>query len=211
MSPVIHVPSCYSGPQEPLPDCYPGAPPKRYDVIYADPAWTYENKKTGGSHKSGASQHYPTMTVEEICALPVPALGKKSSVCFLWVTVPMLDEGRQVLKAWGYKYKTLHVWHKVGRKGLGYWWRGEVELLLFGVRGKVKAFRMNESNIVAAPVGRHSEKPDLFRRRIERAAEKGVLLEKVELFARVHPTGWDVWGFDVAGSIDLEAYKPPAP
>lgn len=182
---------------------------KQYDVIYADPAWQYRNKKTGGSHKSGAGQKYETMTVEQICALPVPQLGKKASVCFLWVTVPMLDEGRQVLKAWGYTYKTLHVWHKVGRKGLGYWWRGEAELLLFGVRGKVKAFRMNESNVVATPVGRHSEKPDLFRRRIERAAEKGGLIDKVELFARVHPTGWDVWGDEVTDTINLTQYTQP--
>lgn len=176
---------------------------KQYDVIYADPAWTYHNKKTGGSHKSGAGQHYATMTVEEICALPVRQLGKRDSVCFLWVTVPMLDEGRQVLKAWGYTYKTLHVWHKVGRKGLGYWWRGEAELLLFGVRGKVKAFRMNESNVVATPVGRHSEKPDAFRQRIERAADKGGLQQRVELFARVHATGWDVWGHDVHNSFEF--------
>jgi len=181
---------------------------KQYDVIYADPAWQYRNKKTGGSHKSGAGQHYPTLSVEEICALPVRQLGRQASVCFLWVTVPMLDEGRRVLAAWGYAYKTLHVWHKTGRSGLGYWWRGEAELLLFGVRGQVKAFRMQEPNVLAHPVLRHSEKPDAFRRKVERAADKAGLADRIELFARVHPTGWDVWGHDVAGSINLMTYEP---
>lgn len=184
---------------------------KRYDVVYADPAWTYRNKKTGGSHTSGASQHYPTMTTDDIIALPVHQLAKKNSVLFLWATVPMLEDAQRVMKGWGYEYKTLHVWHKVMSKGMGYWWRGQCEILLFGVRGKIKAFRMQESNHLQAHVGRHSEKPDLFRRKIERAADKGGLLDKVELFARVHATGWDVWGFDVAASIDLEAYKTTTP
>ncbi len=164
---------------------------KRYDVLYADCAWQYENKKTGGSHKSGASQHYPTMSTDELCALPIPQLAKKDSVLFLWATVPMLEDAQRVMKAWGYKYKTLQVWHKVGRKGLGYWWRGEVELLLFGVRGKVKAFRMNENNILSLPVGRHSEKPDIFYELIEKYYPT---LPKIELNARRARKGWDNWG-----------------
>lgn len=184
---------------------------KQYDIIYADPAWPYDNEKTGGSMKSGAAQKYPTMSLDEICALPLRQLTHRASACFLWATVPMLPEAMMVLAAWGFKYKTAIVWHKVGRRGLGHWYRGEVELLLLGVRGPLRAFRMQESNHVEAPVLRHSEKPDVFRQKVERAADRNSLPARLELFARVHPTGWDVWGNDIPGSIDLNQYTPKMP
>jgi len=170
-------------------------PDKKSNIIYADPGWKYDNEKTGGSHKSGAAQKYTVMSVEEICRLPVPAIADKNSVLFLWATVPMLPEAFQVMHAWGFKYKTKITWHKTGRLGLGYWFRGEVEELLFGVRGKIKAFRCPLPNFVEAPVLGHSEKPEEFRTLIEVATTRTIKEQKrIELFARKRVSGWDVWG-----------------
>jgi N6-adenosine-specific RNA methylase IME4 len=78
----------------------------------------------------------------------IPA--EKDSVCFLWITVPLLPDGFKVLEAWGYKYKTMITWRKIMSLGMGFWWRGQTEHLLFGIKGKIKAFRMQEKNIIEA-------------------------------------------------------------
>lgn len=106
----------------------------RFNCLLADPPWSYRNKKTGGSMKSGAAAHYDTMTLEEICRLKVRNIAEKDSVLFLWATVPMLEEGLVVMRAWGYDYKTMLTWHKEGWLGMGFWFRGQTEHLLFGVR-----------------------------------------------------------------------------
>lgn len=168
------------------------------NILYADPGWKYDNKKTGGSHKSGAAQKYTVLPVEEICKLPVPEITERDAVLFLWATVPMLPEALQVMEAWGFRYKTKITWHKTGRRGLGYWFRGEVEDLIFGVRGKVKAFRCQMPNFIEAPVREHSEKPEGFRRLIETATELTIPEPKrIELFARKHTPGWMAWGDQV--------------
>ena len=92
-----------------------------YDVILADPPWAYRNKRTGGSMISGASQKYPTMSVEEICALPIGEIAARDSVLFLWVTTPMMEEGLQVMRAWRFKYKTKIYWRKIMSLGMGFW------------------------------------------------------------------------------------------
>jgi site-specific DNA-methyltransferase (adenine-specific) len=179
---------------------------KLYTVIYPDPPWAYDNKRTGGSLKSGSAQRYPVMTTKEICALPVPDLAENNSVLFLWGTVPMLPDAFEVLKYWGYEYKTKITWHKTGRNGLGFWFRGEVEELLLGVRGKVKPFRCQSPNIIEHPVLGHSEKPEAFRQLIERATVN-LLGPRIELFARQRVPGWDAWGYDVESDIDLRGGK----
>lgn len=172
---------------------------KKYQVIYCDCPWKYKNKKTGGSMKSGADAKYPTMTVEELMEMKVPS--DKNSVLFLWATVPMLPEAMKVMEAWGYKYKTMLTWRKVMSLGMGFWWRGQCEHLLFGVKGKVKAFRMQEINFIQAKVERHSKKPHAFRQLIERATVH--MPDKLEMFAREHHEGWDVFGNEVENSIEL--------
>jgi len=176
----------------------------KYRVILADPPWAYNNKNTGGSMKSGASAKYKTMGVEEICALPVADICERDSVLFLWVTNPMLQEGLQVLEAWGFKYKTMLTWYKEGRKGLGYWFRGQTEHILFGVRGKVKAFRCQRENFISHKLGQHSEKPECFRELIELAAE-GFSGDKMELFATKKVDGWKPLGFSIDGRHILES------
>ena len=180
-----------------------------YDIIYADPPWAYRNKKTGGSMVSGAEAKYPTMSVDEISALPIKDIASKNSVLFMWATVPLMPEAFQVMKAWGYKYKTMITWRKIMSLGMGYWFRGQCEHLLLGVRGQVKAFRLQEPNFIQAKVLAHSEKPEEFRQLIERATSKMPSRNAVELFARRSVAGWDVFGNQVEGSIRLPTLREP--
>jgi N6-adenosine-specific RNA methylase IME4 len=152
-----------------------------YQVIYADPPWAYRNKKTGGSHRSGAAQKYATLTPPDVAALPVRDLVTKPATLWLWATVPLLPEIVPVMDAWGFTYKTAIAWHKTGRKGMGYWFRNEFELLLFGICGPVRAFRSSLPNIIEAPVEGHSCKPAYFRHLIETYTPQQA---RVELFAR---------------------------
>lgn len=172
---------------------------KKYGVLYGDCPWQYTNKNTGGSMKSGASNKYPTMSTDELCALKVPS--DKNAVLFLWVTNPFLEDGLRVMKAWGFKYKTTITWRKIMSLGMGFWWRGQCEFLLFGVKGKVKAFRMQECNIIQCKAEKHSQKPELFRQLIERATLH--MPNKLELFARKESEGWDVFGNECNNSITL--------
>ena len=149
---------------------------------------------------SGASAHYPTMSIAEIKALPVWELidRKRGTVLFLWATVPMLPDAVDVMRVWGFSYKTMLVWHKTGRLGLGYWFRGNAEVCLVGVTKGVKAFRCQESNIIAAPVTRHSSKPQAFFDLVEPICDRCDLTPRLELFAREQRDGWDAWGDEVA-------------
>lgn len=170
---------------------------KRYDVIIADPPYPYRNKKTGGGMASGSSSKYVTMDVDTICELPVRHLGKDNSVLFLWCTVPLLDDAPfRVLRAWGYTYKTALFWRKVGSGGWGFWFRGEVEMLLLGIKGSVKAFRSKRTNLIEHKRIGHSIKPDIFREIIEESTKQFKKPNRLELFARRSPyrRKWDYWG-----------------
>lgn len=177
-----------------------------YSILYADPPWEYKSKKTGGSMKSGAAQKYKTMSMDELKALPIKQIAEKDSVLFLWATVPLLPEALDLMKAWGYKYKTMLTWRKIMSQGLGYWFRGQTEHLLFGTKGKVKAFRYQKSNFHECKVGKHSAKPDYFRDLISAAVEKTMPDAcKLEMFARGEADpGWDVYGDQVGNSISLK-------
>ncbi len=168
----------------------------KYRCIYADPPWDYENKKTGGGLSSAAIQKYQTMSLEEIKNLPVPDIAMKDSCLFLWATTPLLPEGFEVMKAWGYKYKTAIYWRKIMSLGMGYWFRGQVELLLFGTKGKVKAFRCQKPNFIQTRARKHSQKPDEFYGLIEGLG----LNPKIELFARERREGWDAIGNQLPNS-----------
>jgi len=170
-------------------------PNKKYKVIYADPPWKYRNVRTGGSMISGSSAKYSVMSTADICALPVKEIAEKDSVLFLWATVPMIEDAFEVLYAWGFMFKTMLTWRKIMSLGMGYWFRGQCEHLLFGVRGDVKAFRCQEPNFIQTKALRHSEKPEEFRALIERAT-KG-MEPKIELFARRKVRGWTAFGDEV--------------
>jgi N6-adenosine-specific RNA methylase IME4 len=181
-------------------------PDRRYGVIYADPPWRFQpwSRETGMDR--AAENHYPTSLLAEIKALDVESIAAADCVLFLWSTVPMLDQALEVMKAWGFEYKSSFTWGK-NRMGTGYWARNQTEYLLIGTRGKVPAPAMGTqwSSLILAPVGRHSEKPETFCEMIESYFPT---LPKIELHARgiVPRPGWDVWGLEAPASGE---HRPP--
>jgi site-specific DNA-methyltransferase (adenine-specific) len=198
-------------------------PDKKFSVIYADPPWSYNDKRPG---RGGADRHYPTMSIEEIKALPVADLAAPDCLLFIWCTWPMLQEGMETIRAWGFKYKTVgFVWIKANNRfynslltlvkegmfklfdpymGGGSYTRSNSEFVLIGVKGK--AARMIEDKsirqIIYAPKGKHSEKPEEARERISKLIEKEnkkpwEYKPKMELFARKIVPGWACWGNEV--------------
>ena len=178
-------------------------PNKKYQVIYADPPWNYNCKKPtaskGGAHgdgySSGVNYYYKTMTTKQIKELPVKNICEKNCLLFIWSTNPFLPEAIEIIKLWGFKYKTTITWHKKSCKGMGYWFRGHTEHLLFAIKGNVKAFRSLEHNIKELPVERHSKKPEEFRVMIDNVTFN--FKNKIELFARQKVAGWDSWGDEI--------------
>ena len=169
---------------------------KKYEIIYADPPWLYRDKR-GGLPGYGACP-YSCMTQQDIKELPVSQLAAKDSVLFMWATMPMLQEALDVIKAWGFKYKTVaFVWVKTNPKsggfvtGLGSWTRSNAELCLIATRGHPKRIARTIKQIIVSPRGRHSEKPKEARERIIQLIGD---IPRIELFARQAPSGWDVWG-----------------
>ena len=174
---------------------------EQFSIIYADPPWRYANK--GG--QGVAENHYPTMSCDEICALPVAELAAKDSALFLWATFPQLPEALRVISAWGFRFKTVaFVWLKQNRKaktwfyGMGFWTRSNAEVCLLATRGHPKRRDKGIHQFIISPVEAHSQKPDEARNRIVRLMGD---LPRVELFARQSPPGWDVWGNEVANTV----------
>ena len=174
---------------------------KRYDVIYADPPWRFLTYSEKGKNRS-AERHYPTMAKEDIKALPVKRISAKDSVLFLWVTAPCLIEGLELIKAWGFTYKTVaFAWVKQNKRndkpfmGLGYYTRANAEYCLIATKGKVlKRQSRSVSSVIISHIERHSKKPDKVRKRIvELYGER----PRIELFAREKADGWDCFGNEV--------------
>ncbi len=165
-------------------------PDKKYQIIYADPPWRYSFSKSGNRK---IENHYNTMTLKEIKELKVPA--DKNCILFLWATAPKLLEAIEVLKAWGFTYKTNAVWDKE-IIGMGYWFRGQHELLLVGTKGKVSPPEVNFrlSSVYREKRTRHSKKPSFYRQWIHEAFPDKT---KIELFAREKADDWDCWGNEV--------------
>ncbi len=167
----------------------------RYRVIYADPPWEYGDTRAGlaGYAATAAADHYPTMSVKELCALDVRELADDDAVLFCWATFPLLDDALTVVKAWGFSYKTAFVWSK-GRANLGHYHNASAELLLVATRGScLPDAEAREDQVQAVKrTGRHSEKPEHFRQLIDRLYPHG---RRIELFRRGDvPEGWDTWG-----------------
>ncbi|HHN67366.1 MAG TPA: S-adenosylmethionine-binding protein [Thermopetrobacter sp.] len=179
-----------------------------YTTILADPPWRFMNRtgKMAPEHKR--LTRYPTMSVEEICALPVAEAAAQKAHLYLWVPNALLPEGLKVMQAWGFDYKTNIVWEKIRKdggpdgRGVGFYFRNVTELLLFGVRGKnmrTLAPGRSQVNFIAARKREHSRKPDEQYAIIE-ACSPGPYLE---LFARGRRAGWACWGNEAD-----EDYRP---
>lgn len=169
----------------------------KYRTIVADPPWTYQRSSGLGRGRAAADQ-YPTMTNADIAALPVGEMADDGAHLYLWVTNPRLfaeahDEVGpiEMLRGWGFRYVTTLTWHKLGAPGMGWYFRGDTEHVLFGVRGSAPiAPAKRVSNHFAASRREHSAKPDRFYEIVERVSPGPYL----ELFARRRRFGWDVWG-----------------
>lgn len=173
---------------------------KKYNIIYADPPWNYNDKMKG--HSFSLDHEYKTMPLQWIKNLPVQDLAEKDSILFLWAVSPQLPEAFDVIKAWGFVYKTVgFCWSKTTKTGkpvanLGRWTMGNVELCLLATRGKPNKYRIDKSikQLVTAERTIHSRKPDEVRERIVRGFGD---LPRIELFARESSEGWDCFGDDV--------------
>jgi N6-adenosine-specific RNA methylase IME4 len=170
-------------PAEPLPDLSVGT----YRTIVADPPWQYGNTSTRGA----AEDHYATMSIEELCAIPVREWSALESHLYLWTTNGFLREAFDVMDAWGFTYKTTLVWVKP-QIGMGNYFRSSSEYVLFGVLGGLRTKDCNQRNWFEAPRGKHSKKPGLFFDIVETASHAPYL----EMFARdrrLNPD-WHYWG-----------------
>jgi len=172
----------------------------RYEVIYADPPWRYN---FSASRSRAIERHYPTMSLADICDLPVSGIAADDCVLVLWATVPKLAESLEVMRAWEFEYQTAAVWDKQ-KIGMGYWFRGRHEIFLVGTRGQPPAPERRIASVVHSPRGSHSRKPDIVREWIELAWPAA---KRIELFAREAWPGWDTFGNQVERTLfsDLAA------
>jgi N6-adenosine-specific RNA methylase IME4 len=174
-------------------------PDKKYEIIYADPPWKY--KDTASSGKRGASFKYDVQDHEWICSLPVKNITANNCVLFMWVTMPQLPNVFEVIKAWGFEYKTCgFTWVKKNKikdswfMGMGNWTRSNSELCLLSVKGKPKRIDASILSVIDTPIEKYSKKPDVVKDHIVKLCGN---LPRIELFARQKTKGWDVWGNEV--------------
>lgn len=177
---------------------------KRYQIIYADPPWAYNDRGCRGS----ADGHYQTMGVDDIKNLKIHSICSENCILFLWATYPYLIEAFEVIKAWGFTYKTLAFqWVKLNKSGSGYffgighWTRSNTECCLLAIKGKPKPISKKISQLVIAPRSRHSAKPAIVR---EKIVELMGDIPRIELFAREQSPGWDTWGDECNRDVILE-------
>ncbi|MDR5013454.1 MT-A70 family methyltransferase [Aeromonas veronii] len=177
---------------------------RKYRVIYADPAWQFNNKNTGGSMTSSAEAQYTVTSLADMAALPVAKLADDHCMLVMWWVGSMPQEAIDLCKAWGFRLVNMNgfVWRKMTKRwlphfGMGFTTRAGSESALIGVRGKLKHLIKDHSvrAVIEAEVGKHSQKPNEFRFAIEKmcgAVEQDV--PRIELFARESAAGWDCWG-----------------
>jgi len=163
-------------------------PTGKYSVIYADCPWKYDFAETSSRE---VENKYPTMTLDELKNMILPEF-EDNAVLYLWATSPKLLEALDVMKTWGFKYKTHAIWDKQ-KIGMGYWFRGQHELLLVGTKGNINPPIANDrvSSIFSYPRKKHSEKPKEIQALIHKWYPN---LNKIEMFARGKKENWEVWG-----------------
>jgi N6-adenosine-specific RNA methylase IME4/ParB-like chromosome segregation protein Spo0J len=190
---------------------------RKYCAIYADPPWSYEVWAETGKYLTHADNYFPTMSLQEIKALPVAGFAAEDCALFLWVTWPLLFAAKEVIEAWGFEYKTCaFTWVKPTQDGdgyamgNGYWTRANSEVCLLATKGFPVRLNADVSQVVLAPRRAHSQKPDEMYERIERLVPGPY----IELFARGVREGWDRWGneappaLDCGSSINLREVQP---
>lgn len=172
-------------------------PEGKYRIIYADPPWAYNDKQAVkgdfGTGTGAAEGHYPSMTISEICALPIQDMTQEDAVLFLWVTSPLLPEGLKVVDAWGFKYKAAFIWDKI-KHNMGHYNSVRHEFLLVCTKGSCMpdVSKLFDSVQSIERSNKHSHKPEEFRDIINTIYPHG---SRIELFRRGDaPEGWETWG-----------------
>jgi N6-adenosine-specific RNA methylase IME4 len=178
-----------------------------YDVIVADPPWTYRDKAKAGAR--GAEDQYPCLSLTNLAALDVRSVAAPDCALFLWATPPLLPDALELIRAWGFTYKTVaFVWVKRGQSGklawgMGSWTRANAEMVLLATRGRPKRFDAGVHQVVEAPLGSHSSKPEEVQDRIEMLFAPDV--RRLELFARRKRALWTCTGLDSDG-VDVRSF-----
>ena len=174
---------------------------KKYNIIYADPPWQFKYYSKKGEEKKSAQCHYSCMTLDDIKALPISRLAAKDCVLLMWVTFPFLEKGFEVIKEWGFEYKTCgFTWVKKNKKadswfwGCGHWTRANAEICLLATKGNPKRVSKSVHQVCDARIREHSRKPDEIREKIVQLCGD---IPRIELFARQYAEGWDCWGNEV--------------
>lgn len=180
---------------------------KKYSVIYADPPWQFNNKKTGGSMTSGAASQYLTTGIEGLKKIPVNKITADDAVLVMWYVGAMPQEAIDLVDAWGFTLKNMNgfVWNKLTKKGLpffgmGFYTRAGSESAIIAVKGKGAQLIKNHSirAVITAAATKHSEKPNEFRGAIVNLCGD---VPRLEMFARQASDGWDVFGNEAPDSI----------
>lgn len=178
---------------------------KKYKIIYADPPWSYSDKRKGSL--GGAENHYKTMSITAIKNLRVSDISDENCILFMWVTFPMLQEGLDTIKAWGFKYKTLGFsWIKHNKKngkpffGIGHYTKSNCEVCLIGIKGRPEIKSNKISSVIIEARTEHSKKPWQVR---EKIVDLMGDISRIELFARQNTKGWETYGNEVSISIKL--------
>lgn len=173
-----------------------------YSTIVADPPWEYEQSRIVTTAKTRqtrpeSSAQYSTLAAESLCDLPVESIAADDAHLYLWVTNPLLQTGLHLMRPWGFRYVTMLTWRKTGTLGMGYYFRGDTEHVLFGVRGKlpIPPDKRERNWFEAAKTG-HSRKPASFYDMVERVSPGPY----VDLFCRDPRFGWDSWGYGYEGA-----------
>lgn len=190
---------------------------KKYNIIYSDPAWSFQTYSPKGKEKKSAENHYECMNIQDIYDLPIARIADDNCILFQWVTSPMLKQGIQSMEEWGFEYKTIGFnWFKKNKIadswfwGMGYWTRQNTELCLIGTKGKPirvskgvhqpfdteNPFIFYDTEEIATRIEKHSAKPSIVR---ERIVDLMGDIPRVELFAREKYEGWDAMGYDIDG------------
>lgn len=179
---------------------------KKYKIIYADPAWQFNSKRTGGSMTSGSEHQYKSvMSLDDIKAMPVSDLADDNCILVMWYVSSQPQEALDVVESWGFKLRNMNgfVWEKLTKHGLpffgmGYYTRAGAECAIIATKGKPSEIVLDHSvrQVRRAVVGKHSEKPAEFRDDIVKLAGD---VPRIELFSRHNIEGWDRWGNEVIG------------
>ena len=172
---------------------------KKYQIIYADPPWSWETYSSKGRKKT-SDNHYPLLSLDKLKALAINEIADKDCVLFMWVQDAHLENALMLGNSWGFTYKTIgFVWDKQNF-GMGYWTRKGAEICLLFTKGHPKRLSASVRQFLSEKARNHSQKPSVV---MDKIVELMGDLPRIELFARQKVEGWDCWGNEVESDVEL--------